>query len=86
MSLTVLGPHFLLERIVETAGAVYTGVNCLRECVVRRVGAGISKHYEGVTEGDHVLINASAGQELQIPGTRGLILVDEGDVLVKIGK
>lgn len=86
MNLVVLGPRFLLEKVTEAAGVVYTGINTLRECVVRRVGTGISTHYGAITEGDRVLIPASIGQELQIPGNQGLLLVSEDDVLVKIDR
>ncbi|EFO64766.1 Hypothetical protein GLP15_4185 [Giardia lamblia P15] len=86
MSLLVLGPRFLLERVVEAAGAVYTGASTLRECVVRRVGTGVSRNYEAITEGDRVLIPASVGQELQLPGIQGLILVDEENVLMKANR
>lgn len=84
MNLVVLGPRLLLEKVTEAAGVVYTGINALKECVVRRIGTGISKHYDTITEGDHVLIPASTGQELQIPGRQGLILVNEEDILIKI--
>ncbi|KAE8302430.1 Chaperonin 10 [Giardia duodenalis] len=83
MSLLVLGPRFLLERAVEAAGDVYTGAGGLQEYVVRRVGTGVGRNYESITEGDHVLVPASVGQELQIPGIQGLVLVDEEDVLIK---